>query len=74
MSRGPRPADSDRETGPKVPDFQGMTLRAVLEESSARGLAVETLGAPERGLVREQDPPPGASLPAGQRIRVHFAR
>jgi cell division protein FtsI (penicillin-binding protein 3) len=60
--------------GPKVPDFQGMSLRAVLEESSARGLPVETLGAPERGLVREQDPPAGASLPAGKRVRVHFAR
>ncbi|HLX45260.1 MAG TPA: penicillin-binding protein [Bryobacteraceae bacterium] len=61
-------------TGPKVPDFQGMSLRAVLEESSARGLSVETLGAPERGLVREQDPPAGSSLPAGKRVRVHFAR
>jgi cell division protein FtsI (penicillin-binding protein 3) len=57
-----------------VPDFQGMTLRAVLEESSARGLPVETVGTPERGLVREQDPPPGTSLPAGRRVRVHFAR
>jgi cell division protein FtsI (penicillin-binding protein 3) len=60
--------------GPKVPDFQGMTLRAVLEESSARGWAVETLGAPERGLVRDQDPPPGSTLPAGKHVRVHFAR
>jgi cell division protein FtsI (penicillin-binding protein 3) len=62
------------ESGPKVPDFQGMTLRAVLEESSARGLAVETLGVPQRGLVREQDPPAGAILQAGKRVRVHFVR
>jgi cell division protein FtsI (penicillin-binding protein 3) len=76
------PAESDvnrrpffvAEAGPRVPDFQGMSLRAVLEESSARGLSVETLGAPERGLVREQDPPAGSSLPTGKRVRVHFAR
>ena len=60
--------------GPKVPNFHGMTLRAVLEESSARGLQVETLGAPETGLVREQDPPAGAILPPGRRIRVQFVR
>jgi len=40
-----------------------MTLRSVLEESSARGLQVETLGAPEAGLVRNQDPPAGSVLP-----------
>ena len=69
-----RPANPEILSGPMVPDFQGMTLRAVLEESSARGLPLETIGTPERGLVREQDPPPGASLPAGRRVRVHFAR
>ncbi len=60
--------------GPKVPDFHGMTLRAVLEESSARGMPVETVGTPEAGLVRSQDPPAGTILPPGERIRLEFAK
>jgi cell division protein FtsI (penicillin-binding protein 3) len=74
---GRRPFFESTETssaGPKVPDFRGMTLRAVLEESSARGVDVETLGHPNAGLVRNQDPPAGASLPRGTRVRVQFAR
>lgn len=79
--------DSSRETsdvgrrlfyravvGPKVPNFQGMTLRAVLEESSARGMPVETLGAPDVGLVRNQDPPAGTILPPGEHVRIEFAK
>jgi hypothetical protein len=70
---------SDRGTaaqtsGPKVPNLLGMTLRAVLEESSANGLEVETLGSPETGLVRSQEPPPGAILRPGTRVRVQFAK
>jgi cell division protein FtsI (penicillin-binding protein 3) len=70
---------SDRGTaaqtsGPKVPNLLGMTLRAVLEESSADGLEVETLGSPETGLVRSQEPPPGAILRPGTRVRVQFAK
>jgi cell division protein FtsI (penicillin-binding protein 3) len=61
-------------TGPKVPSFRGMTLRQVLEESSAKGLPVEVGGAVKVGLVREQDPPAGAILAPGKRIRVQFAR
>jgi membrane peptidoglycan carboxypeptidase len=57
--------------GPKVPDFHGMTLRAVFEESAARGLKLEVLGS---GLARAQDPPPGTVLPAGASVRVQFAR
>jgi hypothetical protein len=57
-----------------VPDFQGMTLRAVLEESSARSLPVETSGAMDQGLVREQEPAPGVALVLGMRVRVHFAK
>jgi beta-lactam-binding protein with PASTA domain len=51
-----------------------MTLRSVLEESSASGLEVETLGSPETGLVRSQEPPPGAILQPGTRVRVQFAK
>ena len=60
--------------GPKVPDFRGMTLRGVLEESSARGMPVETLGAPDVGLVRNQDPAAGTILPPGERVRVEFGK
>jgi cell division protein FtsI (penicillin-binding protein 3) len=69
-----RPFLTSMATGPKVPDFRGMTLRAVLEESSARSLPVETLGAPETGLVRDQDPPAGTILARGMRVRVQFAK
>jgi cell division protein FtsI (penicillin-binding protein 3) len=71
---GRRPFLAAVATGPRVPDFRGMTLRAVLEESSARSLPVETFGAPETGLVRNQDPPAGAVLPLGVRVRVQFAK
>ena len=57
--------------GPTVPDFQGKTMRAVLELSAALGLAVEVQGS---GLARAQAPPPGALLANGERIRVQFAR
>jgi cell division protein FtsI (penicillin-binding protein 3) len=57
--------------GPKVPDLRGMTLRAVLEESAASGMAVEVRGS---GLARAQDPAPGSVLAPGARIRVQFAR
>lgn len=57
--------------GPRVPDFHGMTLRSVLEESAAAGIPVEVRG---DGMARAQDPPPGAPLPPGARIRVVFTR
>jgi cell division protein FtsI (penicillin-binding protein 3) len=66
-----RPFLSARADGPRVPDFRGMTLNTVLEESAATGLPVEVLGS---GLARNQDPPPGSVLPPGTRIRVQFAR
>lgn len=58
-------------TGPKVPDFQGKTLRTVLEQSSALGVRVEFAGS---GIARRQYPQPGAVLQPGERIRVLFAR
>jgi len=57
--------------GPKVPDFRGMTLRSVLEESAATGTPVEVRG---DGMVRAQDPPPGAELPPGAKVHVDFKR
>jgi cell division protein FtsI (penicillin-binding protein 3) len=57
--------------GPKVPDYMGKTMRAVLEESSALGLPIELVGS---GIVRAQAPPAGSILPYGERVRIQFAR
>jgi len=56
--------------GPTVPNFRGMTMRAVLAEAAARGLTVLPDGS---GIARLQDPPPGSALHPGDRIRVQFA-
>ena len=57
--------------GPKVPDFSGKTMRAVLEESAALGVPVELAGS---GIVRGQAPPAGSILPNGERVRLQFRR
>jgi cell division protein FtsI (penicillin-binding protein 3) len=57
--------------GPKVPNFRGMTLRAVLEESAATGVQVEVLG---NGLARNQEPAAGSILAPGAHVRVQFTR
>ena len=57
--------------GPKVPNFRGMTMRAVLAEAAAKGLTVLPDGS---GVARLQYPPAGAVLREGERIRVQFAR
>jgi hypothetical protein len=56
--------------GPKVPDFRGKTMLAVLRESAERGMEVETSG---HGKARAQEPAPGTILPRGGRVRVKFA-
>ncbi len=61
------PADA----GPKVPNFRGKTMRAVVEEASAIGLPVLFDGS---GIARAQVPAPGTVLHAGERVRVQFAR
>jgi cell division protein FtsI (penicillin-binding protein 3) len=55
--------------GPRVPDFRGKPVVAVMKESTRAGLPVRIVG---RGLARTQSPPPGAILPAGQEIHVEF--
>jgi len=57
--------------GPKVPNFHGMTMRAVIEEASARGLPVELIG---QGVARAQAPVAGSVLSKGDRIRIQFVR
>jgi cell division protein FtsI (penicillin-binding protein 3) len=66
-----RPFLSSALVGPKVPDFRGMTLRAVLEESAATGVQIEVSG---NGLARNQEPPAGSILAPGVRVRVQFSR
>ena len=58
-------------TGPRVPDLRGMTMRAVLEESAAKGIEVEVVG---DGIARAQQPAPGTPLEPGTRIKVVFTR
>ncbi|MBE0660547.1 MAG: transpeptidase family protein [Bryobacteraceae bacterium] len=57
--------------GPRVPDFRGLPLVAVLRRSSALGVEVEVVGS---GRAKRQDPPPGGVMPAGGRVRVEFAK
>jgi len=71
---GQRPFLPDQSVvtrGPSVPDFRGKTLRDVLQESTAAGVAVEPSG---EGLAFSQDPAPGASLPPRSTVRVSFRR
>ena len=62
----PEPAP---QAGPRVPDFQGMTMRAVLTKSGAEGWRVETEGS---GIARGQLPVPGAAVSGEKRVRVLF--
>jgi len=59
------------DTRPRVPNFSGMTMRAVLAEAAAKGIAVVPAGS---GIARMQSPPAGAVLHEGERIRVQFSR
>lgn len=62
------PADKN---APRVPNFRGMTMRAVLAEAAQKGYAIQPDGS---GIARVQSPSPGAILHDGERIRVRFAR
>ena len=62
---------ADAEAGPKVPNFRGKTMRAVVEEATALGLPVSLNGS---GIARQQFPSPGSALHGGERVRVQFAR
>jgi cell division protein FtsI (penicillin-binding protein 3) len=57
--------------GPRVPNFRGRTMRAVLAEAASKGMTVVAHGS---GVAREQDPAPGTPLRGDARIRVQFAR
>jgi cell division protein FtsI (penicillin-binding protein 3) len=57
--------------GPRVPNFQGKTVRSVIEQAAAMGIPVEFTGS---GIARAQFPEPGAILPSGGWVRVQFGR
>jgi cell division protein FtsI (penicillin-binding protein 3) len=57
--------------GPRVPDFQGKTVRNVIQQAAALGIPVEFTGS---GVARAQAPGPGAILPSGSWVRVQFGR
>jgi cell division protein FtsI (penicillin-binding protein 3) len=67
----PADAAATAEDGPKVPNFEGLSKRAVVAEAQAQGLNVSLTGA---GIARTQAPPPGGILHPGERIRVGFVK
>jgi cell division protein FtsI (penicillin-binding protein 3) len=56
-------------SGPAAPNFQGKSVRAVLEQSLANGVAVDVIGS---GIARQQAPAAGSILRPGERVRVLF--
>lgn len=71
LETGPAEAGPEQLVGPRSPDFVGLSRRAVAERSRASGVEVEMVG---DGVARAQDPPPGAALLPGRRVKVRFAR
>ncbi|MGD0199769.1 MAG: penicillin-binding protein [Bryobacteraceae bacterium] len=70
-SAWPAPAQAARVTvgGPQVPNFEGKTVRAVLEQALAMGVQVDPIGS---GVARGQTPAAGSTLNPGERVRVLF--
>lgn len=66
-----RDAANADKNAPRVPNFRGMTIRAVLAEAAEKGYSIQPDGS---GIARVQSPPAGAILHEGERIRVRFAR
>ena len=57
--------------GPRVPNFQGKTVREVMALATQRGIPVVVAGS---GLVNDQMPLAGEVLLPGQKVRVTLAR
>lgn len=57
--------------GPRVPNFQGKTMRDVIHQAATAGITVELVG---HGIARGQMPEAGTVLPAGERVKVEFTR
>ena len=61
----------DVSNSPVVPSFVGKTMRNAVEQAQQTGVEISVVGS---GIAREQYPPPGSRLPAGQRVTVRFSR
>ncbi len=55
----------------RVPNFQGKSVRDVIQQSAALGIPVEFTGS---GIARAQIPAPGELLPSGRAVRIEFGR
>ena len=58
------------DSGIVVPSFVGKSLRSAVEYAQQSGLEISVLGS---GIARQQSPPPGSHLAAGQRVIVRFS-
>lgn len=58
------------DSGIIIPSFMGQSLRAAVEIAQQSGLELNVLGS---GIARQQSPPPGAHLLAGQKVTVRFS-
>jgi len=58
------------DSGIVVPSFMGKSLRASIETAQQSGLEINALGS---GIARQQSPPPGTHLLAGQKVTVRFS-
>jgi len=68
----PQPTAPVRKaSGPTAPNWIGLSMRSVATLAQAQGIPVVLAGT---GIVRRQEPPPGAVLHGGERIRVDLAR
>jgi cell division protein FtsI (penicillin-binding protein 3) len=65
------PVQPPQPEGPKAPNFEGLSKRAVVAKAEAEGLQVLLIGA---GTARAQDPAPGELLRRGEKIRVEFVK
>jgi cell division protein FtsI (penicillin-binding protein 3) len=72
MEEDPEAAEMDAAaTGPRVPNFRGKSVRAVIEQASESGVTVKLAG---NGIARQQIPAPGAMLTEGSVVKVFFRR
>jgi len=58
------------DSGIVVPSFMGKSLRLAVEAAQQSGLEINVLGS---GIARQQSPPPGSHLLAGQKVTVRFS-
>jgi cell division protein FtsI (penicillin-binding protein 3) len=57
------------DSGVVVPSFMGKSLRSAVEAAQQSGLEINVVGS---GIARQQSPPPGSHLLAGQKVTIQF--